>query len=83
MSCCRNDKEKNEIDDFDYLVCTCMEVMKSDIISAIKNGDDTFEKLANALGTGTGCSSCVDEVHEILEEEQGKIKKNAIEVENI
>ena len=71
MSCC---KDKNDIE-FDYLVCTCMEVMKSDIVDVIRGGDDTFEKISDKLGTGTGCSSCVDEVHEILEEEKEKIKK--------
>lgn len=50
----------------DYLVCTCMGVMYSDICEAIKSGMDTFEALSDALGVGTGCSSCVQEVHEIL-----------------
>lgn len=63
--CCRKNSP-------DYLVCTCMEVMYSDIIEVIKEGSDTFEKLSNKLGVGTGCSSCVDEVHEILEEELQK-----------
>lgn len=53
----------------DYLVCTCMCVMYSDIIEAIKNGNDTFQKLSDTLGVGTGCSSCVCEVKEILKEE--------------
>ncbi len=50
----------------DYLVCTCMEVMYSQIIEAIEQGATTFESLSDQLGVGTGCSSCVDEVHEIL-----------------
>ncbi len=56
----------------DYLVCTCMEVMYSDIVQAIEEGVDTFEKLSDQLGVGTGCSSCVDEVHEILNEQLTK-----------
>jgi len=60
----------------DYLVCTCMEVMYSQIIESILNGSDTFEKLSDELGVGTGCSSCVDEVHEILQEQLQKNKKN-------
>lgn len=52
----------------DYLVCTCMEVMYSEVVAAIKEGADTFKKLSDRLGVGTGCSSCVDEVHEILRE---------------
>ena len=57
----------------DYLVCTCMGVMYSDICDAIKSGTQTFENLSDTLGVGTGCSSCVSEVHEILAE-QLKIK---------
>lgn len=56
----------------DYLVCTCMGVMKSEIIEAIKNGADTFEQLSQELGVGTGCSSCVEEVHQILSSQQAK-----------
>lgn len=52
----------------DYLVCTCMGVMYSDIIEAIENGDTTYEALQESLMVGTGCNSCVPEVKEILEE---------------
>ncbi len=52
----------------DYLVCTCMGVMYSEIIDAIKQGADTFDKLQELLGVGTGCTSCVAEVYEILKE---------------
>ncbi len=52
----------------DYLVCTCMEVMYSQIVEAIDQGADTFEQLSDMLGVGTGCSSCVEEVYEILKE---------------
>jgi len=56
----------------DYLVCTCMEVMYSQIIQAINNGAHTFDELSDQLGVGTGCSSCVDEVHQILSEQLDK-----------
>ncbi len=52
----------------DYLVCTCMEVMCSQIVEAIKGGATTYQELSDQLGVGTGCSSCVDEVKEILKE---------------
>jgi len=52
-----------------------MEVMKSDIVKEIKEGAETFDELSNKLGVGTGCSSCVDEVHEILAEETQKRNK--------
>lgn len=50
----------------DYLVCTCFGVMYSDIVQAVAQGCDEFEKLQDALMVGTGCSSCVSEVCEIL-----------------
>lgn len=50
----------------DYLVCTCMGVMYSDILQAIENGAHTYEKLQDLLLVGTGCNSCVPEVKEIL-----------------
>jgi bacterioferritin-associated ferredoxin len=49
-----------------------MEVMYSQIIQAIEQGADTFQKLSDQLGVGTGCSSCVDEVHQILAEQLDK-----------
>lgn len=52
----------------DYLVCTCMMVMYSDILNAIEQGNTTYASLQDCLGVGTGCNSCVDEVHEILQQ---------------
>ncbi len=45
-----------------------MEVMYSQIVEAVQNGSNTFQALSDELGVGTGCSSCVDEVMEILRE---------------
>lgn len=56
----------------DYLVCTCMGVMKSEIIEAIRRGASTFQLLSDDLGVGTGCSTCVAEVNQILLDEQSK-----------
>lgn len=53
----------------DYLVCTCMGVMYSEICQAIANGDNTYKALYEKLGVGTGCNSCVEEVHNILKEQ--------------
>ena len=55
----------------DYLVCTCFGVMYSEICQAIENGNKTFDQLQDALMVGTGCSSCVAEVKEILVSESG------------
>ena len=51
----------------DYIVCTCMCVMHSDIVRALENGAATFDDLQELLYVGTGCSSCIQEVHEIIE----------------
>lgn len=56
----------------DYLVCTCMGVMHSDIVQAIQNGSKTYEKLQETLLVGTGCNSCVEEVKDILKNEVAK-----------
>lgn len=53
----------------DYLVCTCMGVMYSDILTSIKEGNDSYQKLQDALLVGTGCNSCVEEVKMIVKEE--------------
>ena len=55
----------------DYLICTCMGVMYSEIIEAIAQGDTTFDALQDRLMVGTGCNSCVAEIEEILEKEVG------------
>ncbi|MCX5921832.1 MAG: (2Fe-2S)-binding protein [Candidatus Dependentiae bacterium] len=52
----------------DYLVCTCFGVMYSEICLAIKKGCKDFESLQDSLMVGTGCSSCVNEVKDILKE---------------
>ena len=62
--CC---KKVQEVAVTDHLVCTCMGVMYSDICQAIDDGAHSFEALSERLGVGTGCSSCVDEVHQILQ----------------
>jgi bacterioferritin-associated ferredoxin len=46
-----------------------MAVMYSDIVQSIDSGNDSYEKLQEALLVGTGCNSCVEEVHTILKEE--------------
>lgn len=54
----------------DYLVCTCMGVMYSEICQAIAQGAKTPQDLTDVLMTGTGCSSCHEEIDLILKEQQ-------------
>ena len=74
MSCCnKKDQCCQSVNACsDYLVCTCMSVMKSDIVKAIHNGADTFSALSDQLGVGTGCSTCTEMVRKILEQETKK-----------
>ncbi|MGE0009994.1 MAG: (2Fe-2S)-binding protein [Candidatus Babeliales bacterium] len=58
-ACCQQNND-------DYLVCTCMGVMHSEIIEAIHAGARDFQALQDQLMVGTGCSSCVAEIMEIL-----------------
>lgn len=60
----------------DYLVCTCMGVMYHDIVAAIHAGNTTYQALQDTLMVGTGCSSCVQEVKDILLEEMQVASKN-------
>ena len=64
QKCC---KQIQQVASNDYLVCTCMGVMYSEICQAIDDGAHSFEALSECLGVGTGCSSCVAEVHQILQ----------------
>lgn len=68
--CCKSNQNSSEQD---YLVCTCMGVMKSEILEAIDSGLTTFDELSDELGVGTGCSSCVEEVQQMLAQ---KVKKS-------
>lgn len=67
-----NDNKSPLLQRPDYLVCTCLGVMYSDIVNEIKHGADTYQKLQDILLVGTGCNSCVAEVKDILKEEAKK-----------
>lgn len=75
MACCKK-KDKIDCCSNDHLVCVCMGVMNSDVCESIDLGADSFEKLQEELEVGTGCSSCVAEVNDILKCKKGEnIKK--------
>lgn len=54
----------------DYLVCTCMGVMYSEIVAAIEQGNTSFQALQESLLVGTGCSSCHEEIEQIVREKK-------------
>ena len=51
------------------MVCFCKKINYSQIVEAIHQGSDTIEKISEKIGAGTGCSTCIEEVQEILAEQ--------------
>ncbi|MCR4903226.1 MAG: (2Fe-2S)-binding protein [Butyrivibrio sp.] len=44
----------------DKLACHCKNVNYGQILDAVKNGADTYEKVSAVTGCGTGCGKCKD-----------------------
>ena len=42
-------------------------VSVSEVVSAVKNGADTFEKVAETTGAGTACGRCKEIILNIIE----------------
>ncbi|TDE17207.1 nitrate reductase [Dyadobacter psychrotolerans] len=55
------------------LVCSCNNVGKGNLETAIKNGCTDFKQLCQKTGAGTGCGSCRPEVRSILEKMQQEL----------
>ncbi len=52
-------------------ICLCKKITKEEIVEAVKNGADTYEKVQEATGAGTGgCHGgrCKSKILEIIEE---------------
>lgn len=52
-------------------ICLCKKITEEEIVEAVKNGADTFEKVKEATGAGTGgCHGgrCKSKILEIIEE---------------
>ena len=47
--------------------CKCKNVSISEVVSAVKNGADTFEKVAETTGAGTACGRCKEIILNIIE----------------
>jgi NAD(P)H-nitrite reductase large subunit len=53
--------------DREEIICHCMEITRGEIIDAIKNNHlTTIEEVGDATEAGTVCSSCQDDIEEIL-----------------
>ena len=62
-----NDTEIQEIEKILQNACKCKNVSVSEVVSAVKNGADTFEKVAETTGAGTACGRCKEIILNIIE----------------
>ena len=53
----------------DIEICHCNEIMRSDIVKAIKEkGLKTVEEVQEATNAGTICGGCIPDIEEILKD---------------
>nr|WP_317358959.1 (2Fe-2S)-binding protein [uncultured Tyzzerella sp.] len=62
-----NDTELEEVEKLLQNTCKCKNVSISTIVEAVKNGADTFEKVGEVTGAGTGCGRCKGIISNIIE----------------
>ena len=60
-------KKKQEIEKILQNACKCKNVSISEVVSAVKNGADTFEKVAETTGAGTAWGRCKEIILNIIE----------------
>ncbi len=53
--------------DMDKNLCTCNEVLKSDVIAAIVNGADTVEEVCRQTYATDGIGCCTRQVERLIE----------------
>jgi|TARA_B110000908_G_scaffold20215_1_gene22792 assimilatory nitrate reductase catalytic subunit len=58
------------------LVCTCFEVTKAEIESALEMGSETLSELGKALKCGTNCGSCVPEINQLIRQHTKTAEQN-------
>ncbi len=54
-------------------ICSCENVLKSDLITAIHDGNQTIPSLKSCTKSGTGCGSCVALMKDVLNNELSKM----------
>ncbi len=56
----------------DKIICNCLQITRGEIIHAIKTkGLTLIDEVSDETEAGTGCSSCHDDIEEILKEING------------
>jgi NAD(P)H-nitrite reductase large subunit len=53
--------------DLDKNLCTCMDVLKMDVINAIANGATTVEEVKRQTDAATGAGCCLQQVERLIE----------------
>ncbi|WP_370545314.1 bacterioferritin-associated ferredoxin [Glaciecola sp. MH2013] len=56
------------------LICSCFQVREKSIITAIKAGDDSVQKLGAKLKCGTNCGSCRSELASLIKDHKSESK---------
>lgn len=62
-----DDDEHREIDRVLQNVCKCQNVSVNEVVSAVKNGADSVEKVMEETKAGTGCARCIRIIENIIE----------------
>ena len=62
-----NDEEYREVDALVQNVCKCQNISVNEVVSAVKNGADTVEKVMKETKAGTGCGRCKGIINNIIE----------------
>ena len=62
-----NDTEIQEIEKILQNACKCKNVSVSEVVSAVKNGADTIEKVMAETKAGTGCGRCKAVLQNIID----------------
>lgn len=57
----------NEIERMLKVVCTCNKVSLDEVLTAVKNGADTVEKIGDVTKAGTTCGRCKAILGNVLE----------------
>ncbi|WP_327306686.1 (2Fe-2S)-binding protein [Streptomyces sp. NBC_01298] len=54
--------------DPDCVVCVCHDVSEAEIVAVIRTGAGSPQAVGDGCLAGTGCGSCVEALHELIED---------------
>ncbi|MCQ1575876.1 (2Fe-2S)-binding protein [Streptomyces parvus] len=54
--------------DPDCVVCVCHAVSEAEIVAVIRTGAGSAQAIGDRSLAGTGCGSCVEALHELIED---------------